>query len=66
MNVPCIKCGDCGCVTISVESPTCVCSNCDAEYGADEIRTVIAAWSRLLPWLEAHPARVKVEAKMSA
>ncbi len=32
------------------------CAGCDSEYTADDLREAIAAWQRVLTWIDAAPA----------
>lgn len=33
-----------------------VCSDCNAEFTLENIQDVIQSWSKILPWLNSHPA----------
>lgn len=57
MEVPCIKCGDTGCVRINLEDDELHCTSCDEAFTVEDVQKVVSAWSRMIPWLEAHPAR---------
>ncbi|VTU00979.1 unnamed protein product [Gemmataceae bacterium] len=34
------------------------CQECDESYSVADVEAVVACWSKLLPWLRTHPARV--------
>ena len=51
----CIKCGHSGEVHIALEDMTLSCSECSETYGPEEVRDVIAAWTRVLSWIELSP-----------
>lgn len=60
MNVICPRCMKEETVTVDVaDGDTLHCNGCDEEFTVADVRAVVEGWSKLLPWLEAHPARVE-------
>jgi uncharacterized protein (DUF983 family) len=56
-SVKCIACGEGETVRLDVHDVhTFHCSSCDGEFSADEVRTELARWGKLLAWLDSAPA----------
>jgi hypothetical protein len=36
---------------------TITCTGCEETYTVEDVRLLVDGWAKLLPWLEAHPAR---------
>lgn len=58
--LPCIKCGEVGAsIQLSLNEITADdaihCNECDADYGLDDVREALAAWSPLLAWCDMAP-----------
>jgi hypothetical protein len=60
MMVTCPKCLTEGAtVTLDLDDgDTLRCQECEESYSVADVEAVVACWSKLLPWLRAHPARV--------
>jgi uncharacterized protein (DUF983 family) len=51
--VRCIRCGQEECIRLNVNNlDTFSCSACDEDFTADDVRTELARWARLLAWLD--------------
>ncbi|HYH64780.1 MAG TPA: hypothetical protein VD866_08820 [Urbifossiella sp.] len=58
MNVICPKCLKDETVTVDVnDGDTLHCNGCDEEFTVGDVRGLVDSWAKVLPWLEAHPAR---------
>jgi hypothetical protein len=58
MDIPCIKCGATDSVMVSIDTGEDFhCSGCDETYTLDDVKLLLGVWSKILPWLEDHPAR---------
>jgi hypothetical protein len=54
--VRCIHCADQDTVRVDVHDlNNFTCSSCDAEFTADDVRTELARWAKLLAWLDTAP-----------
>lgn len=54
--VPCLHCGEAGYVRVSLDDVSQFsCGNCDADYTADDVRSTLATWTKLLAWLDSAP-----------
>lgn len=52
-NVKCIKCGAEGSVSVMLnDMDVMACSECNDEFGRDEVREHLAEWSKALAWLD--------------
>lgn len=55
-TVPCLRCGDTGCVRVSLDDVSrFTCSSCDADYSTDDVRDILASWNKVLTWLDSAP-----------
>ena len=59
LPVICPKCldGDAAVRLDLNDGDTLTCAGCEEEYSLDAVRELVAGWAKLLPWLDAHPAR---------
>lgn len=59
MTVTCPKClVDGSHVTVDLDDgDTLRCQDCEEQYTVAEIEAIVVSWSKLLPWLKAHPSR---------
>jgi hypothetical protein len=59
MNAICPRCLDAAAeVTLNVaDGATLTCASCNEEFTVSDVRALVDGWAKLLPWLEAHPAR---------
>jgi transcription elongation factor Elf1 len=59
-NLPCLKCGEAYSITLRIdaldEADALRCAECEAEYGLDDVRAALGAWSAVLAWCELAPA----------
>lgn len=63
MNLTCPKCLSEAVIRLDVgDGETLTCDHCEESYTTAEIRAVVDGWSKLLPWLESHPARTEAAA----
>jgi hypothetical protein len=64
VNVICPKCLDPDAVVrLNVaDGDTLTCGGCEEEYSAARVREMVASWAKVLPWIEAHPARTEAAA----
>jgi uncharacterized protein (DUF983 family) len=56
----CPACGEQDTVRVGLADMHLACRSCDHEFRAQDVRDTIAAWARVLDWIEAAPA-VKVK-----
>ncbi len=55
--VRCLHCSEEETVRLDVHDVhTFHCTSCDAEFTADDVRSEIARWGKLLAWLDSAPA----------
>lgn len=67
MNVICPKCLEEAAVTLDLnDGDTLHCPECDEEYTVAAVRGLVDSWAKLLPWLEAHPARTSTPDAVTA
>ncbi len=64
MNVICPKCLDPDAVVrLDVsDGDALTCGGCEEEYSATAVREMVDSWAKVLPWIEAHPARTEATA----
>lgn len=63
MNLICPKCLCEEVIRLDLcDGDTLTCGGCDAEYSAGDVRAMVDGWVKLLPWIEAHPARTETAA----
>jgi hypothetical protein len=57
-GIRCPLCGsDSDTQTLELDNlDTFLCAGCDEDYTADDLRQAIAAWQRVLAWIDAAPA----------
>ena len=56
--LPCPRCGELE-ATISLnlaDGDTLTCSECDTEFGREDIRALVTRWAPVLSWLDGMPA----------
>lgn len=56
-GIGCLECGEKDTVRVNLEDMGFVCSSCDAEFTARDVRSMMAAWTRVLDWVEMAPAK---------
>jgi transcription elongation factor Elf1 len=50
----CISCGEEGVIRLDLDDcATLHCTDCEAEFGLDDVRALIAKWQRVVDWLDA-------------
>ena len=58
-DVPCLKCGEAGNLTIHLDCLDCGeairCGSCDAEYGLVDVETAVRVWSQVIAWISHAP-----------
>jgi transcription elongation factor Elf1 len=55
-SVPCIRCGETGTVSVSLDDvANFSCTSCDEEFEAETVRTVLEAWAPVLDWIAKAP-----------
>jgi len=59
-TLPCPRCGEAGAsITLDLDNLHGVealsCRECDASFGVDEIRDIIARWTPILAWMDSFP-----------
>lgn len=55
-GLACLECGEKDTVRVSLEDMGFVCSSCDHEFKASDVRDMMASWTRVLDWVEQAPA----------
>lgn len=64
-DLPCIKCGEIGCLTLNLngldDSAAFQCSECEAEFSIEDVQNAVAAWQKALTWIEAAPVAAETE-----
>lgn len=54
--LPCILCGEEAALSVDLDDCTTFrCPECENEFTADDVRTHLASWSRVLNWLDSAP-----------
>lgn len=65
LELPCIKCGEIGCLTLNLngldDSAAFTCAECNGEFGIEEVQQVLGAWSKALAWIETAPVAPQLE-----
>lgn len=51
-GLPCLHCGHTGGVTVALETLAFNCDECGDDLTADEVRTTLAQWARVLRWID--------------
>lgn len=55
-KAPCIRCGEEETVMLDLSDlERCTCSSCDAEFTTTEVRAALAAWVKILDWIDLAP-----------
>lgn len=54
-HIPCLKCGETDTVKVSLDTMGFLCTSCDGEWTADDVRAVMDAWTKVLAWVELAP-----------
>lgn len=58
-NVPCIKCGDAGFISISLNDiegkSAIVCGSCDESFGIDDVMKILEQWKVAIEWIKTAP-----------
>ena len=58
MNLTCPRCMCEACIKLDLaDGETMSCPDCNEEITVSDIESLIEGWSKILPWLRAHPAR---------
>lgn len=56
---PGLRCPLCGSTDIQAlyldDLTTCRCTSCEEDYTLDDVRELVAAWSRVLNWIDSAP-----------
>lgn len=59
MTLICPKCLTDACITLDLDDgDTLRCNDCEEEYTVEDVSALVESWSKLLPWIKQHPARV--------
>lgn len=67
MKVICPKCLEEAAVSLDLtDGDTLACPECDETYSAATVRELVDGWAKLLPWIEAHPARQEQPEEVTA
>ena len=54
--VACIHCGETGCVRTDLSDLSqFVCTSCDTEFTADDVREFVRQWAKVLAWIDTAP-----------
>lgn len=55
-GIRCPLCGSDDVQTISLDDlETCHCAGCEEDYTLDDVRQLVAAWGKVLAWVESAP-----------
>ncbi len=56
-SLTCVLCGEADCVRLDLSDlDTFTCTSCEADFTLDEVREHLAAWGRVVVWIESAPA----------
>ena len=56
----CIRCGERASLALDLDDcDTFRCPECEADFGAAEVREMIAEWQRALAWIDQAPPRIE-------
>jgi transcription initiation factor IIE alpha subunit len=63
--LPCPKCGEPeATITLHLsEGNLFTCTECEAEFSADDLHAIIRKWQKVLTWVEAMPTQADVDAE---
>ena len=62
-DVPCLKCGEVGGMNLNIngmdDSAAFKCSECDAEFGVEDVMLVLDTWRAAIEWIRSAPPPAK-------